>query len=293
MIKKIIIILFVLITSLSLFAEDNYKFIKNITVEKNDIFKGNIVSIEGHIKIDGQVKESIIIIGGDIELNGDIQGDVICMASSVIIKKNNNIEGDLIILGDAPKLNEGKVRGTYHLFELDLDKIRKTLLPILTGSDNFFIINLIKTALWFILILIVFSIFSMKVYIAEDIVRNNLQKITFISLAGIFVFILLLILFVFLSFLVIGIPFLLALFIFYFVALTFGRTVILYLIGKTITGYIKLKDLPPLIYLFIGFFLYALLLFIPYIGRPVLLILNIVEFGVGIAYFFRKRFKFE
>jgi len=291
--KRIIITLLLLLATVGLFPKDDYKFVKNITVKKGENFKGNIVSVEGYIKIEGMVKESIIIIGGKIELNGHISGDVICMASSVIIGKENIIGGDLIILGDVPELNEGKVMGNYHFFELDLEKIKKTILPILTGSDNFFIINLIKTALWFILILIVFSIFSSKIYIAENIVRNNTQKIAFISLSGIFAFIVLLILFVFLSFLIIGIPFLFAIFIFYFVALTFGRTVILYIIGKLIAEYTKIKTLPPLVYLFIGFFVYAVLLFIPYIGKPILLILNIIEFGVGVAYFFRKRFKFK
>ncbi len=290
--KKILIIFLLLILHSAIFSENEYKFIKNLEVKKGDTFTGNIVAIEGKIKIDGSVSESIIILGGEIELNGNIKGDVICIASVVNIKCNSKIGGDLVILGNAPKSNDGEVSGKYHLFELDLKKIRETILPILTGSNSFFIINLIKTVLWFILVLIVFALISNKIYSAESILKNNPKKVALISITGIISFILLLILFVLLSFLIIGIPFLFSLFVFYFIILTFGRTVMLYFIGKSVSVYLKIKNIPPIFYLFIGFLLYVLLLFIPYAGRVALLCLNIMEFGIGLSYFFRKKFKF-
>ncbi len=289
--KKVLLIFLLLVLNLTVFAKDEYRFVKNIEVKKGDVFAGNIVSVEGKIIINGNVSDSIIILGGEIELNGEVTGDVICIASIVKIKHESKIGGDLIILGEAPQSNEGKVVGAYHLFELNLDKIRKTILPLLTGSNNFFIINLIKTVLWFILILIVFFIFSDKIYMAESIVNDNLKKIALISLIGIIIFILLLILFIFFSFLIIGIPFLLGLFIFYFIALTFGRTVLLYFIGEKIFLSINKKNIPPVLYLFIGFMIYAVLLFVPG-GKFILLIINIFEFGIGLSYFFRRKLKF-
>ncbi len=293
--KRTFIIIFILIlglASLDIFANEDYKFIKDIEVKKDNVFKGNIVSIEGDIIINGSVSESIIILGGKIELNGNIKGDVICIASVVIIGDKSKIGGDLVILGDAPKQNDGEVLGKYHLFELDLKKIREKILPILTGSNGFFIINLIKTVLWFILVLIIFAAFTNKIYTSEGFLSNNPKKVCIVSLLGIISFIALLVMFVLLSFLIIGIPFLFSLFVFYFVVLTFGRTVFLYFIGKNIANYIKIKNISPILYLFIGFSIYVLLLFIPYVGRIILLGFNIIEFGIGLSYFFRKRLKF-
>ncbi len=289
--KRLLLIFFLLILSMSVAAADQYKFVKELHVAVGDIFGSNIVSIDGDIKILGEAADSIIILGGRIEITGEIKGDVICIASNVFIHKNAKIGGDLIVLGDAPKRHEGTVAGKYHLFELDLKKIKEVILPILTGSNSFFILNLIKTVLWFILVLVVFAIFNRKVYAANNILQRYPKKLAWFSIIGILAFILLLILFVLLSFLIIGIPFLLSLFVFYFIILTFGRTVLLFFIGKRITLLMKLDNIPPILYLFFGFLLYVLLLFIPYAGRILLLGLNIVEFGIGLSYLFRKRFK--
>jgi uncharacterized membrane protein len=62
-----------------------------------------------------------------------------------------------------------------------------------------------------------------------------------------------------------------------------------YFLGIKLTHLVKLKTLPPAIFLLVGVILYALLKFLPILGPVLLVVLNIFEFGIGVGYFFRKR----
>jgi hypothetical protein len=101
-------------------------------------------------------------------------------------------------------------------------------------------------------------------------------------------FLLLLLCSLLLSFVLIGIPLLIALIAAYFLLLIFGRATVLYFIGERLAGLLKLQANATL-FIFLGAAVYALLKFTPLAGVWLLLVLDLFSLGVGASYVLRKK----
>jgi hypothetical protein len=108
-----------------------------------------------------------------------------------------------------------------------------------------------------------------------------------------FAFIFFLVFFIILSFLIIGIPLLFVLIVFYFIVLILGRTAMFFWIGNAISRTLGLKGMTPAIYILFGAVLYGLLKFLPYLGPFALAVLNIFELGIGICFFLGRRIQLK
>jgi hypothetical protein len=229
-------------------------------------------------------------VGGSLTLDGVVAEDVICVASRVTIGKNAVIKRDLFIIGGALEKDPGaKVEGEYFYFKFDLKRIENTIIPILSDSRTISFFKAVNIILWFIIALIVFAVVPQRIDRAEEIFEAHRLKIGVIGLLALFCFIFLLFISIILSFVIIGIPLFIALILFCFITYVFGRTVMFYFIGIKLTHLVKLKTIPPAVFILAGVIFYALLKFLPILGPVLLVVLNIFEFGIGVGYFFRKR----
>jgi hypothetical protein len=273
-----------------LFSSSNYELKKDLHVKKGEIYPKSIVSLKGDLNIEGAVKESIILVGGQITLSGNVEEDVICFASDVKIGKDAKIKRDLFVIGGTLERDSNSVvEGEFFYFKFNLKKIENTLIPILADSKTLSFLKTIKIILWFIIALVVFVIIPHKINKAKELFDTHRLKIGLVGLLGLFAFIFLLFISILLCFVIIGIPMIIVLIIFYLVIYVFGRTVIFYFIGDKISNYLKVKKIAPVFFILIGVIVYALLKFIPYVGPIIVILLNIFEMGIGVGYFFRKK----
>ncbi len=273
-------------------ATSDFKIEKDITVADGQTYDSSIISLKGKLIIKGTVKQSIMLVSGTITLDGVVEEDVVCIASDVIIGKNAVIKRDLFIIGGSLSKDESaKVGGEFFYFKFDLKKIESSIMPFLSNSKTISFIKTLKVVLWFIIALIVFAIFPLRIDAAKDLFDKYTLKIGAIGLLAMFSFIFLLFTFIILSFVFIGIPLLIALILLYFIIFIFGRTVMFYYLGIKIADFFKMKKLPPAVFLLIGVVLYGILKFLPLLGPVLLIILNILELGIGISYFLRKKLK--
>lgn len=292
--KKFILLLVIeiLIVTGLVFPASDFKLEKDVTLPENETCSHSIVSLKGKLDIKGSVKESVLLVGGSLSLDGVVAEDVICIASRVTIGKNAVIKRDLFIIGGSlEKEPDAKVEGEFFYFKFDLKRIENTIIPILSDSRTISFFKAINIILWFIIALIVFVVVPQRINRAEEIFESHLMKIGVIGLLALFCFIFLLFISIILSFVIIGIPLFIALILFCFITYVFGRTVMFYFLGIKLTHLLKLKTLPPAIFLLVGVILYALLKFLPILGPVLLVVLNIFEFGIGVGYFFRKRLR--
>lgn len=290
--KKLFLLLFIeiLIVTGLLFPASDFKMEKDVTLPENETYSHSIVSLKGKLDIKGSVNESVLLVGGSLSLDGVVAEDVICIASRVTIGKNAVIKRDLFIIGGSLEKDPGaKVEGEFFYFKFDLKRIENTIIPILSDSRTISFFKAVNIILWFIIALIVFVVVPQRINSAEEIFESHLLKIGVIGLLALFCFIFLLFISIILSFVIIGIPLFIALILFCFITYVFGRTVMFYFLGIKLTHLVKLKTLPPAIFLLVGVILYALLKFLPILGPVLLVVLNIFEFGIGVGYFFRKR----
>jgi hypothetical protein len=280
----------ILLISTALFCSSNYKFEKNLTLDRNESYSNNIISFGGNIDIKGNVKHSLILIGGSLKLDGEIGEDIICIGAHVEISENALVKGDVFAIGGKlSKAPGAKLMGDFTNFRFDLKKIESTLIPILSDVRIFTFFKIIKIILWFVITLIVFAVFPRKINRAENLFANYILKIGAVGLISLFSFFFLLFVFIIMSFILIGIPLLFALLLCYFFTFILGRTILFYYIGDKIAAGLRLKNITPSLFVLFGVIFYGILNFIPLVGPIILLILNIFEVGIGVGFIARKR----
>jgi len=288
--KKFLWLLVVIAVAFNLYSGSDLKIKKKLVVLEGSTHPDNIVSLGGQIDIKGVVAKSIVMIGGHLNLDGEVKEDVICFGSEVKIGKNARIKGELLVIGGELKRDVmSRVNGEFFYFRFDLKKIESTLIPIISDSKTIAFLRILKIIFWLILTLVVLAIFPQKINQAMEMFDKNILKIGIIGLVSIFVSLFLLIVFIVLTFLIIGIPMLLALILVYFLILIFGRTVMFLYIGTRISNSLRATSISPSILLLIGVVFYTLLKFLPYLGILLLTIMNIFEIGIGISFMLRKR----
>ena len=272
----------------------NFKMVKHLSVEKDDSLIQSIISWGGTVDINGTLNGTIMILGGHLKVNGIVEEDVFCIASDIHIGEQAQVKGDLFVIGGTLDRHPNSiVKGEYFNFKVDIKKIESTLIPILFDSRSLAFIKAIKILLWFIITLLVFAIVPRQINKAEEMFEHHIARIGVTGIVSIFIFIFLFFAFIVLSFIIIGIPFLLLLVLFYFMIYIFGRTVIFYFIGIKLSGLLRLKKITPALFIVMGVAVYSILKFIPFVGPLMLILLNIFEVGISVAFLFRKKLRLE
>lgn len=295
--KKLVILpAIILIISSILWANSDYKTVKDLSVAAEESYPNSILSWGGTLEIDGSVRGSIILIGGSLKLAGQVQEDVICIAATIEMREKAFIKGDFFVIGGkltpaspAKGTVKNMVEGEYLNF--NFKKIENTLIPTLSDTRTIALLKILIIFFWFIVTLIVFAVVPRKINSAEEIFEKHIFRLGAIGVLSLVTFIFSLFVFIILSFVLIGIPLLFILILLYFVTFIFGRTVMFYFIGIKLSNRLNLKHITPAVFIMIGAIIYAALKFLPFVGSALLIILNIFEIGIGVSFFFRKKLK--
>jgi hypothetical protein len=286
--KKAPLLVFILIGSTLLLAA---KSSKSIQVAPGTTHAGSINAFNASLDIGGKVDDAVFMIGGHLKLSGEISGDVICLGSQVEINNGAVIGRDLIVIGGHLDKAPGcKINGEFYYVRTkeDLKKITRTVLPFLPGSGGLTFFKISKIFFWFILVMLALLLLPVQVNLAATMLKKSPPRTLALGSLALLIFILLLLIFIILCLVLIGIPLLLILIAAYFLVLIFGRTVVFYFIGSKIASFLKFKG-NAVTFVIMGTAIYALLKFIPWLGAPLLIILDIFAIGSGVGFFLDRR----
>jgi hypothetical protein len=268
--------------------------VKNLSISTQDSYPDSVMSWGGKLDIDGTLKGSIILFGGRLELDGVVEEDIICVSTNIRMGEKALIKGDLFVIGG--KLDrhpKSTVNGEYFKLKFDLKKIESVLIPLFSDSKSVTFFKVIIIILWLIITLLVFALVPKKINHAQEIFETNILKMGALGILSFLTFIFLLIAFFIMTLIIIGIPLLLLLVLLYFLINVFGRTVIFYFIGIKLSKLLKLKNVPPALFIVLGVVIYSILKFIPYAGPLILILMNLFEVGIGVGFLFRKKLKLQ
>ena len=299
--KLIITAAAVFVISSFLFSNSDYKMVKDLSVKAGESYPNSILSWGGALEISGNVKGSVILIGGSLKLDGRVEEDIICVSTAIAVGDNALIKGDFFVISGKIKSHEGApgtekglksmVEGEYLNF--NFKKIENTLIPILSDTRTIAFLRVVIIFFWFIIALIVFAVVPRKINSAEEIFEKHMLKLGAVGILSLVTFIFSFFIFIILCFVIIGIPLLFLLVLLYFVSFIFGRTVMFYFIGIKLSQRLNIKNVTPAVFIMIGAIIYAALKFLPVVGPVLLILMNIFEIGIGVSFFFRKKFKLD
>ena len=264
-----------------------FVFKKDIVVEEGET-QDNIISLGGEIRIEGTVTDSVINFGGTIIIEGEVEKTVVGFGSDIILKSTARIQGDVLSLGGTLDKDPGAIIKGDTVYFSTSDEVSKFFKEGFAGVFGFsvlpllIIFRLITLVIWFILAIILVTIFPKQISFASNQIRTSFWPIFGTGILSIIIFTGLIIFSVFLCFILIGIPILLALAAIGIVIKIFGRVVIFYFLGDWIFKAFGGKQASGLFAVILGLLLFGLLGFIPVIGSLFSFVLSIIGWGVVI-----------
>lgn len=262
-------------------------FKKDIVVEEDEV-QDNVISWGGEILVKGTVTEYAINFGGTIVIEGEVGDTVIGFGSEITITSTARVKGDVVSLGGTLDREPGAIIEGDTVFFSTSEEVARflrdgfvgifglSLLPILI------IFKLITLFIWFILAIILAAIFPKQISFASQRIRTSFWPVFGIGLLSIIIFTGLVVFSVFLSFILIGLPILLALIAIGVIIKIFGRVVVFYFLGDSIYSAFGRKRPSSLLAVIIGLLIFGLIGFIPIIGSLFSFVLSIIGWGVVI-----------
>lgn len=272
---------------LPLNGQSSFILKNNVFVAEDEVQK-NVVTFGGDIIIKGIVKESAIAFGGTITIEGEVGDVVLGFGSEITLKSTAVIRGDVASLGGTLTKEPGSIiEGDTIYFKTSEDlgallreglwgRVGFSLIPLLI------IIKLVTAFIWFILAILLVTIFPRQISLGADQIRASLWSVLGTGILSLIIFIGLVIFSAFLSLILIGIPILLALVIIGVIIKIFGQVILFYFFGESLHKAFSQKKTPPLLAITLGFVLITVIGLIPFFGALFSFVLSLIGWGVVI-----------
>ncbi|MFQ6038345.1 MAG: hypothetical protein ACE5LV_06990 [Candidatus Aminicenantales bacterium] len=289
MIKRNIVFwmgLFLLLGSLPLGAQ-GVILKKDILVKEGEV-QDNVISWGGNITVRGRVTESVMNFGGTILIEGVVEGDVVGIASRMELKPTSRIRGDVMCLAGSLVKDPGAFVGGDTIYFSTSEEFARFFKEGLFGLFGLslvpllIIFKLITLFLWYILALMLGALFPRQIVLASNEIRRSFGPVFGIGFLSIVIFTGLLLFSVFLSFILVGIPILLALIAAGVVIKIFGRVFVFYFLGDSIARAFGSKTAPVLLALVLGVTVFGVIGFVPVFGSLFGFVLSIIGWGAVI-----------
>lgn len=285
-IVSIFLSLFLLMPKPFFFPSENGEGRKDIVIERDEIYRKDIISYGTDVIIKGTAKKSVIVIGGSISVYGTVNEDVVGIGSKVSILSGAKINGDLLVIGGRlKKERETCIEGDMFYFKPGRN-FPTFFKSALKGAFSFpskpyeLLLKIIALISWFLLVLIVNFLFPRNVSEASLMMKRNIWKGLLIGLFSLLIIIVFLAFFGFLSLFLIGIPFLILVLIILFLALLFGRTIVFHWMGSNLLKLFKRTEFSNTIAVITGFIVFFVIAFIPFLSILMRIFVDLCGIGI-------------
>lgn len=277
------IILFLISGFLPLKSQQYFTVTQDIFIAEDDE-QDNVISFGGKVVIEGKVRESVISFGSDVIISGEVGDIVLGFGSNITLKSSATIKGDVVSLGGSLEKEAGSIiegdtvyfKGFEDFSEFFGAGFKGALIPILV------IFKLISVFITFLLALLVTALFPRQITAASSHVRKSFWPVVGTGILSIIIYVGLVIFAALLSFVLIGIPILIALIIIGFIIKLFGRVVIFYFFGESLLHAFNKSKVSPFAGVLLGFILVSFISFIPILGALITFCLSIIGWGAVI-----------
>jgi len=263
-----------------------------VEVDRGEVARDEIVMLGGTVRIDGEARNDIVVIGGTLIINGKAN-DVVCVGGSMRLGPDARIAGDVVNVGGALNRSPGAdIRG--ELVNVGVGGLDG--LPWLGGDMSFgrwwglspwhVMTRTTQFVYWLLLAVLTVALVGDRISSSAHSIRREPIRLGAIGLVGFFALLALTIFFVVLSILLIGIPFLIALLLGWWLAYIFGMVAVFQVIGDKVSAALGKADASQVGLVLAGAAVLGVLHFFPFIGS---LIWTIGAF-VGLGSVFATRF---
>jgi hypothetical protein len=264
-----------------------------IDIEENEVSRDEIVMIGGSVRVDGEARREIFILGGSLTLNGTAR-DVIVVGGEARIGPDAHVRGDLVTVGASLNRSPGaRIDGeVVNVGVAGLDFVPWAGMGNWSfgrwwGISPFHIVARTTQFLyWLVLTLLVVALAGDRVSSAAHSIVREPFRFGIIGFVGFFALCLLSVFLFIMSLLIIGIPFLMALILLWWLAYIFGMVAVFQVIGSKVLHIFGKRDASQIGLALTGSVTLSLLHYFPFIGT----LFWVIAAFVGLGAVFATRF---
>jgi hypothetical protein len=279
-----VIALFFMAVWLPLYGRQSLTFKEDVFVGKDEV-QDNVIAFGGNVTVEGKVKENVVAFGGSITVSGEVGDSVVGIGSMITLRSTALVKGDVVSMGGALNKEPGCViqRDTVYFKSSELfPKLFKGGLFSFPFGPIILVLKLISMFIWLLLALVIAAVFTKQVFLASSQIRGAFWPVVGTGLIALILFAGLVITFALLSFILIGIPFLLFLIAVGTIIKIFGTVVLFYFFGESLGKAFGSKSVAPMAAVVLGLIVISFIKFIPILGFLFSFFLSIIAWGVVI-----------
>jgi len=249
-------------------------------VPAGKVHQGDLVSVMGDVKVEGEVTGTVVVVLGSVEIQGKVDGDLVSIMSRAELGDAASVDGEFVNVGWTPIRSSGSSIGG-EIVNVNF----MNLIPFaghgggISGLLRFlFILSLIKLALLFMAMVIITSLIPRRLAVMAAAFPTKWGwsfVVGLLTYVGIWIGVL------FLAVTLIGIP--LALFLWFAgkAIKWMGLAAILYLMGQTMGRNLWGRQLPHLASVLAGFVVFAVASMLPGLGWIFSGVLSVLALGLA------------
>jgi len=269
-------------TSMNVSISPDVAFGQDAYVPAGEVHEGDLVTVMGDARVEGEVTGSIVVVMGSLEMSGTAHGDVVSVMSRTHLSDTARIGGELVGVGWSIQREMGSEVGG-EVVNIGF----MNLLPFagygggLSGILRFLLIlHLIKLTFLFVILLLITALIPRRLSV---IAAAFPQQWGWGLLVGLLAYCGVLIGVFILAVTIIGLPLAFALWYLAKGIKWVGLASIFYLVGQTAGRNLFRRELPHLASVLGGFVCYAIITMVPGLGWAFNLILSMLALGLALV----------
>ncbi len=214
----------------------------SIVVEEDEVAREDLVAVGGSIRVDGVARREVVVIGGELTINGRVDRDATVVGGRLRLGPGARVGGNATVVGgslsrdDSAEIDGELVNVS---FGYGMDDLFGSWSPFHFGGWWGFTPFVMFTRTtqflyWLLLAILTVALVGDRVSSASHAVSREPLRLGAIGLVGVFALAFAFIVLLILCFLLIGIPFLLALIFGWWLAYIFGIVAVFQSVGSRV-----------------------------------------------------------
>lgn len=266
----------------------------NIVIEKGETARDDVVAVGGNVRIDGRARRDVVVIGGRLEVNGVVERSVTCVGGTLVLSSGSRIGGDVVLIGGRLERHDSaRIDGEFVNVSIGYP-LQEWFGPVHWGWGSWWaftpfawIARTTQLFYWLLLALLAVAVVGDRVSSASHAISREPLRIWLIGVVGWFALLFAFCLFVLLSFLIIGIPFLVGLIFACWLAYIFGTVAVFQSVGSRVMNMAGRPEASQIAIVLAGGLVLGILRYVPGFG---FLIWTLIVMPLGFGTVFSTRF---
>jgi hypothetical protein len=258
----------------------------DIVVARGESERDDVVAVGGNVRVDGRARRDVVVVGGRLEINGEVGGSVSCVAGTLILGPGARVNGDVVVVGAGlQRSDSARIDGEFVNVTLG-PGFQDWLAPAQWGWGGWWgftpfawIGRTMQLFYWLLLALLTVALVGDRVSSASHAISREPLRIGAIGLVGLFALCFAFVVLLVMSFLIIGIPFLLALIFVWWLAYIFGSVAVFQAVGNRVMNMVGRPEATQIAIVLAGGLVMGIVRYIPVFGGLLWFVASLVGLG--------------